>query len=131
MSTITTWLHEDDNRVGLWITDPRCNLAFAVSNLGAAISRLGNRIHDEAPGDYGQASSESFEAGYRAGLRKGALQGTLTDEQHAVAANFAAATTAHAAGRPVNLEHVDQFADAMGSDRATYRAMFTSEAGQR
>lgn len=38
--------------VRLSVTEPRCSIAYAVSNLGAAISRLGNRIHHDAPGDY-------------------------------------------------------------------------------
>ncbi|KJK10783.1 hypothetical protein UB45_17020 [Terrabacter sp. 28] len=49
---VQAWLRKDNNRAGLWITEPRCSLAYAVSNLGGAIARLGHRIHDDAPGDY-------------------------------------------------------------------------------
>ncbi|GAB2747823.1 hypothetical protein GCM10027039_01840 [Terrabacter koreensis] len=43
---------DEASRLELWITEPRCSLAYAVSNLGGAIARLGHRIHDDAPGDY-------------------------------------------------------------------------------
>jgi hypothetical protein len=37
-----------------FLVDPRGTLAWNLSNLGAAISRLAHRIHDDAPGDYFQ-----------------------------------------------------------------------------
>ena len=57
-SRLQAWLDKDNNRVGLWVTRTTCSLAYAVSNLGAAISRLGNRIHDDAPGDYEQGQND-------------------------------------------------------------------------
>jgi hypothetical protein len=47
------WLHRDNRpRWTFFVTGPRAELAYALSNIGAAISRLGHRLHDDAPGDY-------------------------------------------------------------------------------
>lgn len=51
---LIAWL-EDDKRTTLaaWLREPRLMVAYKVSDLGAAISRLAVRIHREVPGDFG------------------------------------------------------------------------------
>ena len=72
VSRITEYLHGDDApRWALWITSPRCEVAYKVFHLGLAIEKLAGKIHVDLAGD----RDEDFNLGYRLGYRKGHREG--------------------------------------------------------
>ncbi len=79
-TAVRTWAHQDDNRLGLWITEPRVSLAYVVSDLGASIIRLAGHIGDEPLTDLGQAMDDYYAAGHRVGFRAGQRAGRTENE---------------------------------------------------
>ena len=52
---------DDESRASLWITDPRWSVATTVSDLGAALARLGHRMHHDVAGDYNQGHHDGMQ----------------------------------------------------------------------
>jgi hypothetical protein len=72
VSKITEYLQGDDApRWSLWLTSPRCEVAYKVFNLGNALERLAGRIHrDLQDNDHDSIDTWAYEAGKRAGARE-------------------------------------------------------------